>query len=270
MVLCNPFVSLRDFSPNGSTFNWWPGSRQRSTPLFYDSANNVHSDRDKFQAAITAGSEELFVVIHGYDVAPETALENAMNIQRQLDVLEPGRFLVIPFVWATRCGRGKWIDYYMDKFTSVLAGHTFAQACEALRKTGRKCHLFAHSMGARVAKNMLIKHRRNMWETITLMAADIPAGSLKRRHLGHKFARASKRVIVVFNPGDVALKWSGRLMINQWRKRIGAVIAGELPKNATPIDASEYAAHYDRREHTYSLAKDEAVNPVMRMVHQHL
>lgn len=269
MTICVPIVTAGGLDLSGKTPKWTDDPVHAPS---YFRPGGVSEIRAQFEAYLTNTGRQIVAYIHGYDQSPMDAIRAAEALQAGFDTQYPGVYQVVAFVWQCNASPvSKYLDYLRDKQNSLDAAPAFSAAFLTLNRTGLPVHLWAHSMGNRAAMAAVAQRRLAMFESISLIAADIPRWSLLPGAPGRVFSRFADRVAVVTASNDRALLLSSKMrFINLGRRRLGLGLPKiGRPKNAVPIDATGLSDQYDPwMRHTYHIPKPTDPNLVFGQIAQ--
>ncbi len=234
MERCMLFVTNRKINEGGT-----PGSNSLPRRISFDTQGedrgNVGVDiyfceRLGHQDYVEIGSEAFFTklqntpnlhvmtMMHGYNVAPDDALDNHHEFQ-ELCESTGGNISIISVVWPSWAGTTWYHDDQRQADMSAIGLSKFW--AKLLRWTesnmfSKRLHNFAHSMGNRVNRESLLgvatyeglNLPSYMFTNSFMVAADVPNESLESHHPGYVVAKSSRRVIVYYAEDDNALEVS--------------------------------------------------------------
>ena len=160
----------------------------------------------------------MMTMIHGFNVAPDDALDNHYEFQNLCDSTG-GNISIISVVWPSWAGTA-W--YYDDQRQADMSAIGLSKVwTKLLRWTesntfSKHLHNFAHSMGNRVHRESLsgaakyegLSLPSYMFTNSFMVAADVPNESLEPHHEGFIVAKTSSKVIVYYAEDDNTLEAS--------------------------------------------------------------
>jgi esterase/lipase superfamily enzyme len=232
-----------------------------------------------------SGYQQLLFYIHGFNVAPEAAINGAKRLQSLLDSRKSGAYGVIPIIWASEVSPVNMGERYItDQVTSDSSGVAFARLLmmfldwqtrpETTMQGYEPCtvrlNLLAHSMGNRVLRQAYLDLKKHynipqlpmIFRNIFLVAADLPNQILERGQEGELIPYSTRNCCVYSAMDDLALR--GSKVINVGRNAPGdRDIAGrrlghtgtenlsQTPKNVYDLDCSEFSMLFDKLGHGY-------------------
>lgn len=229
-----------------------------------------------FQRLRDASYEHYVLLIHGFNVDPHGALEQARHFQHLLDRRKPGRFGVISLLWPCDDDFGIIQDYFDDQMAADASGLAFARVLakfigwqqEQEAFCPKRISVLAHSMGARVLRNALTNWASDMGSTnrvpylfkfVFLVAPDIVNESLEYERQGYLMTQAASQVGVYYASDDLALRGSkvANLVNRVVSRRLGHTGPENwerTPQNVVAIDCNAINLLYDPpRGHGYFL-----------------
>lgn len=221
---------------------------------------------------------QVLLYVHGFNVPPATALEQAGALQDLFDATAPSEVRVVPMIWPTDDDPGVLKDYWDDQRSADLSGFAFARGFAKFlhwqqeQEDGpcdKRINILAHSMGNRVLREALVRWSHDdlpdgvpmLFRNAFLLAADMVNETLERGQPGELICRAARNVAVYHASDDLALRAS---KVVNLRNRIASRRLGHTgperlnrcPPNVYSLDCDEVNMLYDRGDgHTYFLTE---------------
>ncbi|MEM6837386.1 MAG: alpha/beta hydrolase [Cyanobacteria bacterium P01_C01_bin.120] len=227
-------------------------------------------------------SLDALILIHGFNVTFETALESAAKVSDRLAQLSDNSYRpnVFVFSWPSN---GRLFEYKDDRHDAKASGYAFARGLEKLTRflrhadDGEPCqqhvHLLAHSMGNYVLRHALQETQKisnsralpRLFDNIILAAADEDNDAFEHEHKFSRLPELAKRVTVYFNTEDQALTISDITKGNPDRLgHSGPRLPHQLPYKVVLVDVSEGVSTFG--EHSYHVDDDEVVRDIIAVL----
>jgi len=174
---------------------------------------------EAFFARIQSGANKhVMPMVHGFNVAPDDALDNHDEFQQLCDTTG-GDITIISVVWPSWSGSLWYYDDQRQADMSAIGLSKFWSKLQRWANSNRftkHLHNFAHSMGNRVNRESLLSVAKYeglnlpnyMFASSFMVAADVPNESLESHHPGYIVAKTSSKVIVYYAEDDNALEVS--------------------------------------------------------------
>jgi esterase/lipase superfamily enzyme len=162
--------------------------------------------------------------IHGFNCDEEEVQDCADNLQAAIDEYVPDLCTVVPMIWPSNGNlilTDEWESaYFSDQKINHISAPAFAHAVDKLAHydTGKKLHIIAHSIGNQLLCDIMVNYRDNhvldldtlpkLFDSIFMIAADIPYQHLERGEEGADLAKMTDILGVYYASDDIALELS--------------------------------------------------------------
>ncbi|MEL7313985.1 MAG: alpha/beta hydrolase, partial [Cyanobacteria bacterium J06559_3] len=236
----------------------------------------------QLRQAMREQSLDSLIVIHGFNVTFQKAVESAANMSDRYAQLSGGIYRpnIFVFSWPSN---GELFEYKDDRHDAKASGYAFARGLEKLAgflrnvENGEPCqqciNLIAHSMGNYVLRHALQEIQKisdsrlmpRIFDNIILAAADEDNDAFEYEHKLARLPELAKHITVYFNTEDQALTISDITKGNPDRLgHSGPQKPHQLPYKVVLVDVSMGVSMFG--EHSYHVDDDEVVRDILAVL----